>query len=682
MKYYLLIVDSANAILDGAVTRKEYVFSIRKTADLKADDLVAVFFNNPINEVRMLLEISRDSSSNQIYFKKIIDASTGVSTENNEDLAEVIDMGLASASDLIEIDENLFEDIKDDLVSNVQEILEADDSMRVKFKKYITNVLNLKNTDQVRALEVISRRLEEASVLDKSIYSITDIEEYKQKVQVIKNSQEYKQYKDEKKAINPKSGLACDQGITNYGKFLEFLRFINGDNIADNEPINYGDSLKTKTSYKPSNPSFCRNKIYFGAPGTGKSWQVNEDRKELLSGFSDEHYERVTFHPDYSYANFVGTYRPVMAERKTPSTRNKDVDFVISQIRDNNMSSQEKYELLFEQFRDKDELGLLSILLGIQSDESFRAKKKDGSYYDSPISEYNYGKNVRKYVNFADIKNGEEISYEYVPGPFMRVLAKALRSAQTDTPEPYLLIIEEINRANAAAVFGEIFQLLDRSDKNDSEYSIQASEDIKKYLAKELKCSPDFISEIRIPDNMFIWATMNSADQGVFPMDTAFKRRWDFKYLGIDEGEEKIKDKTFDINGKKYNWNDLRKAINEVLSDNNINEDKLMGPFFISPKTFDMDNNRIIDAICNKVIMYLFEDAAKQKKDKIFSGSTPYKYSKISSDFKSKGLDIFIDKIKELIPDEHNGSNEDGNREGVEEIAIPVVESASGANIE
>ena len=92
-----------------------------------------------------------------------------------------------------------------------------------------------------------------------------------------------------------------------------------------------------------------------------------------------------------------------------------------------------------------------------------------------------------------------------------------------------------------AAVFGDVFQLLDRDDDGVSEYEIQASEDIRKYLAKELGGSPDSYKRIRIPNNMFIWATMNSADQGVFPMDTAFKRRWNFEYLGIDENEEKIK---------------------------------------------------------------------------------------------------------------------------------------------
>ena len=153
----------------------------------------------------------------------------------------------------------------------------------------------------------------------------------------------------------------------------------------------------------------------------------------------------------------------------------------------------------------------------------------------------------------------------------MRMYVKALKNAQKvankeEEPQPFLLIIEEINRANVAAVFGDIFQLLDRDDDNVSEYPIQASEDIKKYLAENLGGAPENYAKIKIPDNLFIWATMNSADQGVFPMDTAFKRRWDFTYLGIDDNDENLKDK-FVLLGKenpKYiEWNSLRKAINE-----------------------------------------------------------------------------------------------------------------------
>lgn len=336
------------------------------------------------------------------------------------------------------------------------------------------------------------------------------------------------------------------------------------DNVSEteNEPLNicYKTSCDTK--------GFSQNRILFGAPGTGKSYTLNKEKDILLENGGA--YERVTFYPDYSYANFVGTYKP---------------------------------------------------------------------------------------VPFIDQDGKESITYSYVPGPFMRTYVEALKSARTEDPKPYLLIIEEINRANVASVFGDIFQLLDRDGRNISEYPIQTSEDIKNYLAKpeNLGGSPQEYNEIRLPDNLFIWATMNSADQGVFPLDTAFKRRWDFTYLGIDEAEKGIVGKKVVLGKGNYarvvEWNELRKAINSELLKYNLNEDKLLGPYFISKKDLPDDDN--IDAeqfsiiFKNKVIMYLFDDAAKQKRKSLFSGckDSATQYSKICNLFDDKGVFIFDDNI-------------------------------------
>ena len=351
--------------------------------------------------------------------------------------------------------------------------------------------------------------------------------------------------------------------------------------IVSGEPVSY--EITYKTGY---HSEFARNRILFGAPGTGKSFTLNGDRKELLYGDRevDEtaidrsrygEYERVTFHPDYSYANFVGTYKPVPC--------------------------------------------------------------KDDQGHDA-------------------------ITYSYVPGPFMRTYVKALLNSRTDSPKPYLLVIEEINRANVAAVFGDVFQLLDRDDDEVSEYAIQASEDIKKYLAEKLGGAPEEYAEIRIPDNMFIWATMNSADQGVFPMDTAFKRRWDFTYLGIDDSEAGIKGKTVVLGEGQYKriveWNKLRKAINDELLTYKVNEDKLMGPYFISKKNLpegtEIDVKTFTRIFKNKVIMYLFDDAAKQKRLTLFGGcdeKSKSQYSKICSEFDKKGVYIFCDAISSQFID-------------------------------
>ena len=242
-----------------------------------------------------------------------------------------------------------------------------------------------------------------------------------------------------------------------------------------------------------------------------------------------------------------------------------------------------------------------------------------------------------------------EIRYDFVPGPFMRVLVAALKSGRTETPQPHLLLIEEINRAKVAAVFGDVFQLLDRNSNGSSEYEIHTTEDIKKYLISELGKSPD---SIKIPDNMFIWATMNSADQGVYPMDTAFKRRWNFEYIGIDDSDD-------DIGGivalgqgeyqRDINWNQLRKTINSTLSDEfGINEDKLLGPYFLSQQVFAYGDDgrmispeRFIAAFKSKVLMYLFEDAAKAVRQRLFDGCNSSRYSAVCAAFDEKGIAVF-----------------------------------------
>lgn len=327
--------------------------------------------------------------------------------------------------------------------------------------------------------------------------------------------------------------------------------------------------IKFNTGYKSN---YSRNRILFGAPGTGKSYSINEDKDKLLLDGGE--YERVTFHPDYSYANFIGTYKPVPC------------------------------------------------------------KDSDGK---------------------------DAITYKYIPGPFMRTYVKALKNSRTNDIRPFLLIIEEINRANVAAVFGEVFQLLDRDDNNVSQYPVQASEDIKKYLADELGGEPNDYLELIIPDNMFLWATMNSADQGVYPMDTAFKRRWDFKYLGIDKNDSDIRGKVVTVGTGSYSrsieWNELRKAINNTLSSYKINEDKLLGPYFLSkkivvPTSGDEINTEIfIEAFKNKVLMYLFDDAAKQKRPSLFDGcKDTTKYSSICEEFDKKGVDIFCKEIRDRFP--------------------------------
>ena len=445
---------------------------------------------------------------------------------------------------------------------------------------------------------------------------------------------------------------------------VEFVRDDDAREIIILLKVNYGydkesnessevvisDGIIFNTGYESP---FSRNRILFGAPGTGKSFTINSDRVELVGEGNEEDYERVTFHPDYSYANFVGTYKPVMVDDSAEIISLASEKEVLAILTDETKSAQEKYDLLYDRFKG-DGLTRLSLLLGLYTDESFKTRKADGSDAANDNSvERNHGRAIRPYVNLSKPTNGKkDISYEYVPGPFMRMYVKALKNSRTDNIKPFLLIIEEINRANVAAVFGDIFQLLDRGDDFVSEYPIQATEDIKKYLAKELGGNPDDYNKIKIPDNMFIWATMNSADQGVFPMDTAFKRRWDFTYLGIDDNDQDLQGKYVylaDDKSQKVEWNKLRKAINNFLAKEKINEDKQLGPYFISrsivvPKdSEEIDRGRFINTFKNKVIMYLFEDAAKQKRPRLFEGcfQNSSRYSEICREFEAKGIGIF-----------------------------------------
>lgn len=403
-----------------------------------------------------------------------------------------------------------------------------------------------------------------------------------------------------------------------------------------------------------------RNQIMFGAPGTGKSYELNQKRIELLGNDTESDYERVTFHPDYSYANFVGTYKPVMLSTTHEIVLEQEKKDVLAVLQDKCKTAQEKYDILYERFKGEG-LTRLPLLLGLYTDESFKTKKQDGTdaVGDNSV-ERNHGKAIRPYVDLLSMSSDEkEIAYQYVPGPFMRILVKALKSAMSDTPKPYLLLIEEINRANVAAVFGDVFQLLDRDGNGVSEYEIATTNDMRAYLAEELGVDEDAVETIRIPDNMFIWATMNSADQGIFPMDTAFKRRWDFTYLGIDDAEEKmseeIKNRTFTFGKGEYarlvSWNAIRKAINDELSSEtyNINEDKLLGPYFISKTVLEGEEATFMKVFKNKVLMYLFDDAVKQKKKTFFENCKDDKrgvrYSEICNTFDDKGVFIFPDDI-------------------------------------
>lgn len=307
------------------------------------------------------------------------------------------------------------------------------------------------------------------------------------------------------------------------------------------------EAKKVKT---PSNLTL--QQIYYGAPGTGKSKTI----KDLTFG---ESVIRTTFHPDSDYASFVGTYKPITEE----------VDL-----------------------RDC------------------------------------YGKKVID-DDTKEVVKEERIAYKFIPQAFLEAYVKAWKKLGSSKKQ--YLIIEEINRGNCAQIFGDLFQLLDRNEYGFSDYPIVADKDMQKYLEKEFAgweiTNKDEINQLYgeanmvnlimkgerlvLPSNLYIWATMNTSDQSLFPIDSAFKRRWDWKYVPIREGRDKETNAPLNwyINtgDKQYKWWSFISKVNELIGSLTNSEDKKLGYFFCKAKDGEID----ADLFVSKVIFYLWNDVFK-----------------------------------------------------------------------
>lgn len=321
------------------------------------------------------------------------------------------------------------------------------------------------------------------------------------------------------------------------------------------------DAGKTEPPVPPAKVTAPRlpvafNRILFGAPGTGKSYQLKKEQEEYFP--LAEQFERVTFHPAYSYAQFFGTYKPV--------------------------------------------------------------------------------------------SEGEKLFYQFVPGPLLHMLLRALLHPERN----YLLIIEEINRADVAAVFGDVFQLLDRDGAGRSEYDIDIPEDLRRYLQdhhEAVNGQDTYIyqgllagalraGKLYLPANLYLWATMNSADQGVMPLDTAFKRRWQFTYIGVDDNQEQADFGPFELADGSYTWLQARARVNQRLKAvGDITEDRLLGPFFLRAANAP-DQQHFCELFQSKVLMYLYQDVAKYAGSEIFD-QTYTTYSELCHAFMENGLAIF-----------------------------------------
>lgn len=309
-------------------------------------------------------------------------------------------------------------------------------------------------------------------------------------------------------------------------------------------------SNEAKKVKLPSNLTL--QQIYYGAPGTGKSKTI----KDLTFG---ESVIRTTFHPDSDYASFVGTYKPITEE----------VDL-----------------------RDC------------------------------------YGKKVID-DDTKEVVKEERIAYKFIPQAFLEAYVEAWKKLGSSKKQ--YLIIEEINRGNCAQIFGDLFQLLDRNEYGFSDYPIVADKDMQKYLEKEFEgweiTNKDEINQLYgeanmvnlimkgerlvLPSNLYIWATMNTSDQSLFPIDSAFKRRWDWKYVPIRKGRDKETNAPLNwyINtgDKQYNWWSFISLVNKLIGSLTNSEDKKLGYFFCKAKDGEID----ADLFVSKVIFYLWNDVFK-----------------------------------------------------------------------
>ncbi len=295
--------------------------------------------------------------------------------------------------------------------------------------------------------------------------------------------------------------------------------------------------------------------------------------------------------------------------------------------------------------------------MNVPKENIFRTTFHPDSDYSSFVGAYKPTMKPvdEKYRNV--VGKDEEIAYSFVPQTFIKAYIQAYKKPN----ENVYIIIEEINRGNCAQIFGDLFQLLDRDDNGVSEYPIKADSDLEMYLKGELKDYPDGIKdgELWLPSNLYIWATMNTSDQSLFPIDSAFKRRWDWeyepiKYMNTDWGIE--------VGSNLYSWTSFQKEVNNRIFEATNSEDKMLGDFFVKP------NNSVISEklFINKVLFYLWNDVCKDGDGDIFK-TDDNKEVKFSDLYGENGTDIMLSMMKylnvALLPEKKEDNEVDNNED-------------------
>lgn len=378
-----------------------------------------------------------------------------------------------------------------------------------------------------------------------------------------------------------------------------------------------GQSLKSSF-----NLPISKQTIFFGSPGTGKSWTVQND---ILDGVKDDFIFRTTFHPDTDYSAFVGCYKPVKTKVGKTGRVLSAEDLAAIYVRDvvptehlktGHIEPRIKFGIEYCEYfggsLGKYDINNVLELAGIELATGCIEDRVGMTYVK-------YGVSVGLKLDAS--KNTGTITYDFVPQVFTEAYVKAW---QNPTEQIYL-VIEEINRGNCAQIFGDLFQLLDRK-KGVSEYPVKAETALAEYLSNVLE--GDAAEGIRdgklsLPANLNIIATMNTSDQSLFPMDSAFKRRWDWKYIPTTPPADKsrtmelsFKDKTttkygttIDAGDYEYSWTEFLEKINEKIQNATHSDDKQLGFWFV--KTEEGAEEITISSFISKVVFYLWNDVFK-----------------------------------------------------------------------
>lgn len=329
--------------------------------------------------------------------------------------------------------------------------------------------------------------------------------------------------------------------------------------------------------------------IYYGCPGSGKSHKV----KNIVDNVDSDYVFRTTFHPDTDYSAFVGCYKPLGDTIRKQSYMVDELKSILIELKSSGMS----YPM--QKFAAKYYYALENLC---RADKEAIATA--AGFTSNFVTEMDKSIAAGKYMKRNEEDNN--ITYRFWPQVFTNAYIKAWKNLN----RPVYLIIEEINRGNCAQIFGDLFQLLDRDkETGKSEYPIKADKDLVAYIEKELGVGHEGIKneELCLPPNLIIYATMNTSDQSLFPMDSAFKRRWDWEYVpinynkDIDSGKFIIK-----IDDTEYLWVDFLEIVNEKIYDVTNSEDKQMGIFFIK-------KNVEAKEFVNKVMFYLWNEVCKEE---------------------------------------------------------------------